>query len=257
VNVGELENDGVELSVQANVVSSPSFGWDAGVYLHTNHSELTDLGGAPPLRVFDAGWILEGAPVPTLITPRVVNPDAVAEPIIEEEHVWGPTVPTTVIGLRSSIHLPAGMELDLRGEFMGGHYVYDNIGNNLARRELYPPCEPAYALREAGRDEELTAWQRVWCVADNVPEDGGPIYPGDFFRMRELTLSAPVPVPALLGPSATLIVSAKNFWTWENDDFLAFDPELVGDEGMHGIVRRIDAHVPPPATFVFSLRLTR
>lgn len=258
VNVGALWNRGVELSISGNVVSRPSFGWDTGFYLATNHSELTDLGGAAPLRVFDAGWILEDAPVPTLITPRILNPDAIAEPVIEEEHVWGPTVPTTVLGLLTTLHLPRGIEIDARGEYMGGHYVYDNIGNNLARRELYPPCEPAYALREAGRGEELTAWQRVWCIPGNVPDDGGPIYPGDFFRLRELTLRAPVPIAALGGGSrATLVFSARNFWTWENDDFLAFDPEMVGDDGMHAIVRRIDAHVPPPATFTMSLRLTR
>ena len=258
VNVGALWNRGIELSISGNVVSHPSFGWDAGFYLHTNHSELTDLGGAAPLQVFDAGWILEDAPVPTIITPRILNPDAVAEPVIEEEHVWGPSVPTTVLGLLTTVHLPRGIEIDARGEYMGGHYVYDNIGNNLARRELYPPCEPAYTLLEAGRADELTAWQRVWCIPGNVPDDGGPIYPGDFFRLRELTLRLPVPVAALVGGSrATLILSARNFWTWENDDFLAFDPEMVGDEGMHAIVRRIDAHVPPPATFTMSLRLTR
>jgi hypothetical protein len=196
--------------------------------------------------------------VPTLITPRILNPDAIAEPVIEEEHIWGPTVPTTVLGLLTTLHLPRGIEIDARGEYMGGHYVYDNIGNNLARRELYPPCEPAYALLEADRGDELTAWQRVWCIPGNVPDDGGPIYPGDFFRLRELTLRAPVPIAALGGGSrATITFSARNFWTWENDDFLAFDPEMVGDDGMHAIVRRLDAHVPPPATFTVSLRLTR
>jgi hypothetical protein len=256
-NVGTLRNDGIELAVQGNLVGGRSFGWDAGFYVHTNHSELTDHGGAPPLRVFDAGWILEGAPVPTLIAPRILNPDAVAEPIIEEDHVWGATIPTTVLGMSSTIRLPKGIELDARGEYMGGHYIFDNVGNNLARREVYPPCEPAYALRDAGRDDELTAWQRVWCIAGNVPDDGGPIYPGDFFRFRELTLRAPVPNAVLGGWRATLILSAENFWTWKNDDFLLFDPEMVGDDGMHTIVRRIDSQVPSPATFVMSLRVTR
>ncbi len=140
---------------------------------------------------------------------------------------------------------------------MGGHFIFDNIGNNLARREVYPPCEPAYALRAAGRDDELTAWQRVWCIAGNVPNDGGPIYPGDFFRFRELTLRAPLPSTVLGDWRATLVVSAQNFWTWKNDDFLVFDPEMVGDDGMHTIVRRIDSQVPSPATFVMSLRVTR
>lgn len=256
-NVGTLRNDGIELSLAGSVVGGPSFGWDAGVYVHTNHSKLTDLGGAPPLRVFDAGWILEDAPVPTLIAPRILNPDAVAEPIIEQDHVWGATIPTTVLGVSSTIRLPHGIEIDARGEYMGGHYIFDNVGNNLARREVYPPCEPAYALRDAGRGDELTAWQRVWCIAGNVPDDGGPIYPGDFFRFRELTLRAPLPSAMLGDWRATVVLSAQNFWAWKNDDFLLFDPEMVGDDGMHTIVRRIDSQVPSPATFVMSLRVTR
>jgi outer membrane receptor protein involved in Fe transport len=256
-NVGTLRNDGIELSLAGNVVGGSSFGWDAGVYLHTNDSKLTDLGGAPPLRVFDAGWILEDAPVPTLIAPRILNPDAIAEPVIEEDHVWGATIPTTVLGVSSTIRLPKGIEIDARGEYMGGHFIFDNVGNNLARREVYPPCAPAYALREAGRDEELTAWQRVWCIAENVPDDGGPIYPGDFFRFRELTLRAPLPGSVLGDWRGTLVVSAQNFWAWKNDDFLLFDPEMVGDDGMQTIVRRIDSQIPSPSTFVVSLRVTR
>lgn len=256
-NLGNLQNEGIELTLAGSVVSGSAFGWDAGIYLHTNDSKLTDLGGAPPLRVFDAGWILEDAPVPTLIAPRILNPDEIAEPIIEEDHVWGATIPTTVLGVSSTIRLPRGIEIDARGEYMGGHYVFDNVGNNLARREVYPPCQPAYALREAGRDAELTAWQRVWCIAGNVPNDGGPIYPGDFFRFRELTLRAPLPSAVLGDWRATLVVSAQNFWAWKNDDFLLFDPEMVGDDGMHTIVRRIDSQVPSPSTFVVSLRVTR
>lgn len=256
-NVGTLRNRGIELMLTGGILARPSFGWDAGFYLHTNDSELTNLGGAPALRVFDAGWILEGAPVPTLIAPKILNPDAVADPVFEEEHVWGATLPTRVLGLFTTIRLPKGIEVDARGEYMGGHYIYDNVGNNLARREVYAPCEPAYALREAGRAGELTAWQRVWCIAGNVPEDGGPIYPGDFFRLRELTLRAPLPDSFFGDSRATLVLSGRNFWTWKNEDFLVFDPEMTGDQGMHTVVRRIDSHVPAPATFVMSLRVTR
>lgn len=256
-NVGTLRNRGVELTLRGTVLARRSLGLDAGFYLYTNDSELTDLGGALPLRIFDAGWIVEGAPVPTLIAPRILNPDEVADPIIEEDHMWGSTLPTTVLGLSTTIRLPRGIEIDARGEYLGGHYVYDNVGNNLARRDVYPPCAPAYALRDAGREDELTAWQRVWCVAGNVFEDGGPIYPGDFFRLRELTLRVPLSSVLPLAGQTILVVSGRNFWTWKNDDFLVFDPEMVGDSGMHTVVRRIDPQVPSPATFVLSLKMSR
>ncbi|HUE95582.1 MAG TPA: hypothetical protein VMN39_02935, partial [Longimicrobiaceae bacterium] len=77
------------------------------------------------------------------------------------------------------------------------------------------------------------------------------------FRLRELTLRAPLPESIFGDFRATLVFSGRNFWTWKNEDFLVFDPEMTGDQGMHTVIRRIDSHVPAPATFVMSLRVTR
>ncbi|MDX1661716.1 MAG: TonB-dependent receptor [Gemmatimonadota bacterium] len=253
-NVGTLTNRGVEFSVQGVVFRGERVGWDVGAYLYTHRSEVTDLGGAPPLRVGDVGWILDGLPAPVLRGTRVRNRDEVAEPDLVEEAVWGPNLPTRTVGMKTSLRLPAGVEVEARGEYMGGHYVHDHISNHLAKRELWPVCADAYATTAAGGYDRLTAWERTYCVAENVPETG-PIYPADFFRFRSLTLRTPVPSP--FGANAMLTLSARNFWTWKNEDFLVFDPEMVGQEGMHTRLRTIEAHVPPPATFTLSLRLVR
>jgi hypothetical protein len=224
--------------------------------VYANHSELEDLGRADSLLVGRAGWILEGQPVPVVVGYHVRNPDEVAEPDIDTHHVYGPNLPPLTIGLNTSVGLPGGFRLDARAEYMGGHYIYDNTANYLARYNRYPVCEGAYAALAANDEGRLTAWERVWCVAENVPEDLGPIYPADFIRLRDVTLTAPLPV-GILGGSATVSVSARNAWTWLNDDFLLFDPEMAGPEGMHSRVRIIDAHLPIPATFAVSLRVVR
>jgi hypothetical protein len=154
------------------------------------------------------------------------------------------------------VRFPGGIELHARGEYRGGHFLYDNIGNYLARHGQYPPCEDAYHAIDDGETGGLTAWQRFWCVPRAVPPDEGPIYPADFFRFRELTLRAPVPGSLLRG-TATVSLSARDFWTWRHQDFLLFDPEMAGSDGMHARVRMIDAHLPVPAKFVLSVRVTR
>lgn len=251
-NVGSLSSRGMELSLRGILVRGPRVGLEVGTFLYTNDSEVGDLGGAPPLRVGDVGWILEGHPAPVLRGTRIRNRDAVADPILEEDAAWGPNLPTLTLGLTTALRLPRGVEIHARGEYMGGHYLHDHISQHLAKRELWPVCAEAYDRRRAGGIDRLTAWERVYCVGENVPEDGH-IYPADFLRLRSLTVRAPL---SPLG-GAILTVSGRNFWTWKNDDFLAFDPEMVGQEGMHTRLRTIEAHVPPPASFTMSLRWSR
>lgn len=256
-NVGTLTNEGFELSLSGILVARPSFGLEAGLYLYTNRSEAEDLGGAAALNLDDGAWIMEGEPVPVIIGALVRNPDEVGEPVVNLDHVFGPNLPTRTLGFSTILTLPRGIELSARAEYMGGHYLYDNLGNHLARRDRYAPCQDAYETRAAGHPELLTAWERVWCIAANVPRNGGPVYPADFFRVRELTLSAPLPVRFLGGWSSTLVVSARNFWTRKDDDFLVFDPEMSGREGMHARARMIDAQIPSPASLVVSMRLSQ
>jgi TonB-dependent SusC/RagA subfamily outer membrane receptor len=254
-NVGTLRNEGLELSLSGLLVARSSFGLEAGFYLYTNHSELTDLGGAPPLNVDDGAWILEGEPAPVLRGAVVRNADEVAEPVLELNQVFGPNLPTHTLGFSSTVRLPREVELFARAEYSGGHYLYDNTGNHLARRNRYAPCAGAYDMLAAGNRDGLTAWERVWCIAANVPPGQGPIYPADFFRFRELTLTKELSPGLLKGWRSTLVVSLRNFWTWKNDDFLVFDPEMSGREGMHARSRMIDAEIPTPASIVVSLRV--
>lgn len=256
-NVGTLRNEGLELSLGGVLVARPSFGLEAGLYVYTNHSEVEDLGGVAALNLDDGAWIMEGEPAPVLVGAVVRNADEIAEPDLELDHVFGPNLPTHTLGFHSSVRLPRGFELFARAEYLGGHYLYDNLGNHLARRDRYAPCAGAYETLGAGQPERLTAWERVWCVADNVPRGQGPVYPADHFRFRELTLTKAFAPALLQGWSSTLAVSLRNFYTWKHDDFLVFDPEMSGREGMHAKARMVDAEIPAPASLVVSLRFGR
>jgi outer membrane receptor protein involved in Fe transport len=251
-NIGSLRNTGIELAVSAAVVRGARWAWDAGVSLATNHSTVSNLGGAPSFVTGEVGWIIEGEPAPVLRGARVRNPEAIGEPDIEPDHLYGPNLPTRTIGANTTLRFPGGIELSVRGEYMGGHYIYDHASNHLARAGTWPVCNDAYDRIAAGAMNQLTAWERVWCVAANAPRQG-PIYPADFFRLRALTLAMPVTRLVPGARCARLTVSGRNLWTWKNHDLLVFDPEMVGRDGMHSTVRAIDLHVPAPATLTFAV----
>src|SRR5690606_15018975 len=102
---------------------------------------------------------------------------------------------------------------------------------------------------------QLRALQRARCYRENQ-RTGMWIYPADFFKVREVTLSAPVErfVPGTR--SATLSFSLRNAFRWTNGDFLAFDPEMVASrETTRALTSGITEHAPAPARFVASLRV--
>jgi hypothetical protein len=226
-------------------------GWDLGVNLATNYNEATDLGGSASLRIGSGeGWIVEGQPVPVIRGPFIRNPHERAEPIIDEDHFYGPNLPTLTIGFLSTLRLPSNVLLSARAEYAGGHFLPDAMSRTQFGLGVSPLCEKAYPLLEQGRRDQLTAFERVWCDPD-ANFDEGPFWPADYFRLRDVTLQVPLPV-GLSGRGATLSLSARDWWTWTNDDFLLGHPDM--SVSMFDDVRRSEGQLPPPATFVLSIQ---
>jgi hypothetical protein len=81
------------------------------------------------------------------------------------------------------------------------------------------------------------------------------IFPADFFKLRDFT--ATVPLGKLMpGTSSSMFVfSAQNFFR-RNYGMPMFDPEQSGNSGFNAAVRYISEHIPAPATFSASLRVS-
>jgi TonB-dependent starch-binding outer membrane protein SusC len=254
-NRGEISNRGVELAVNSTVLQRPDWRWDLGLNVYTNKSRVEDLGGSAAFAI-GGGWIEEGGPVPAVRAHRITNPDEFAEPEIEMFHVWGPNQPTLTLGVSSSLELPRGVVISSRGEYQGGHYIQDGANaGGINRGATSPFCDEIFPLIRQGQRERFTARERSWC--DPAITGAHMVYPADFFRLRDVTLQLPVPFQVPGATRATLTLSAQNALTWKNKDFLAMDPEMAGNAGMEsGLARSITEHIPPPAIFVASFRVS-
>src|SRR6185503_16417025 len=62
-NIGEVQNHGLELGLRALVLSRKNFDWDVNVQLSSQHNEVTDLGGSPPITSGNAVRIVQGYPI--------------------------------------------------------------------------------------------------------------------------------------------------------------------------------------------------
>jgi TonB-dependent SusC/RagA subfamily outer membrane receptor len=252
-NVGKLRNRGIELTLDGSVIRGPDFGWDLGLTIYTNNSEVLDLGGAPAFAVGGYGFIEEGYPAPVIMSPKVTNPDAFADPVYDDEHFWGPTQPTRTYTPRTEIRFPGGVRLSARGEYLAGHYIHEANTEGKIRRgqRSWPSCIAIREQFDAGQLDQITAADRNRCI-QNYIRPGSLVNRGDFFKLRDLTLMLPVWfMKAVTNPIFT--VSARNAVRWFNSDWVVLEPEIGCNTGHNCLVISQQEHIPPPATYTFSL----
>jgi hypothetical protein len=151
--------------------------------------------------------------------------------------------------------LPGGISVSARGEYMGGHYIYDGPSNEGVNRSIrWPTCADYYELTDAGRGAEATAERRYWCDS-RFYQRGTMIYPADFFKLRDVTVQVPLGTLIPRSANSTLTVSVQNWYRWRNEDFLMFDPEMVSNTGFGNQNPSVTEHIPPTATVLASIRV--
>jgi TonB-dependent SusC/RagA subfamily outer membrane receptor len=253
-NVGKLRNQGIELTLNGTVLDQQNLGLDLGLMVYTNDSEVLDLGDAPEFSVGGGGWIVPGQPAPVIRAPKVLNPDDFANPQWETNHYWGPSQPTLTVTPSVDLRMPYGVTFSARGEYMGGHYIYDaNTYGQISRGEaMWPSCIRIQQWAKDGRMAELTAYERSRCLQTQA-RSNTPILRGDFFKLRSVTLTAPLPSwSGIRNPTVTL--TARNTLRWVNSDWWVLEPEIGCNDGAGCLVLSQQEHVPPPAVFTLSFR---
>jgi hypothetical protein len=152
------------------------------------------------------------------------------------------------------------VQLAARGEYQEGAWAYSvNDGEAFTRGTRWPSCNNAYIKLDNGRAAELTALERARCIASNAHRNYA-IYPLDFFKLREVTLSAPVPFTIPGATSAQLTLSARNALTWKEAGNSFLDAESSGgfgltDSGINARTRTVGGSIAVPAVFTLSVRL--
>lgn len=271
-NVGELRNKGIELAVTGTLIRRENFGWELGGSLYTNSSEAVLPDEVPEFTAGSGqGWIVNGEPVPVMKADCITNEDALADPIEEVDCIIGPNAPTHIITGFTTLDLPYGITLSARGEFQGGHYIYDGAAWNAIRRSVvWPGCYDEYTTIETQGEDALTAKERGMCQVEHNKDDF-LIYPADFLKIREITASVPIPESWLaslmpFSDDATLTISGRNVWRWVNEDWPVFDPEMTNNNDNNPLSREgvssggflessLLEHIPPPRTWTAAIRI--
>jgi outer membrane receptor protein involved in Fe transport len=253
-NVGELEKSGIEATINAMIVDRPMLGINAGVNITTNKSKVVSLGGAPSFSVGNFGWVIEGQPAPVIRGKLIRNPDAVGVPAdTVGNSPIGPSQPTHIIGGNINIRTWKNITISARGEYQGGAYIDEDASYQaITRSVLWPTCFDTYKKQAA--NQALTVAETLRCIPTNARQDMF-IFPADFFKVRDITVTLPLGRLIPNTQSSMLVFSAQNLFR-KNNGMPIFDPEMSGNDGFNATVRYISEHIPAPAVFLSSLRIS-
>jgi TonB-dependent starch-binding outer membrane protein SusC len=256
-NVGELENQGTEIQLNGSPIQRADWALDLGLSLSFLHSEVLDMGGIPEFttgRGLGDARVMKGQPVPVRLDWYISNPDEVANPVYEANHIYGPVFPTRQVSGNATVRLPAGISLSARGEFRGGHYLSVSP-MSISRSVISPQCFDWYVDRTKSttlKPETPAIW-RARCT----PTAGrGYMYKADYFKLRSLAATIPM---AFAFPesvqNATLSLSLNNSYLWTKD-IPWMDPEGGNNDGAAAVAPGLTERTPAPITFRVGLQVT-
>ena len=250
-NIGQIENRGIEIGVNALLYSSESLELSSNVQFATSKNEVTDMGGVADISGF--GYrISEGYPVHGAWGYELVGWDAASRTHnrTDEQMFQGQTDPKW-FGSYSMQLRWGNLTLDGMSEFRGGM-----VKNNFSRY---------WSNRVRTGDEYLSLVQRP--NGDPTPASDslynytvtlgytGFYEPADFFTVRELSVGYDLPDELLsqFGLTRSSIrFSARNLWMWST--FSGIHPETNWDGAANLRQAQDFDTLPPPRIFLLTFR---
>ncbi|MFJ1389956.1 SusC/RagA family TonB-linked outer membrane protein [Capnocytophaga canimorsus] len=280
-NLGELENKGIEVDLNATLLKATDFKWDVGVNYSGYTSKVLELSpGVEELSIggyADASIVAKkGAAYPQIKVSayerddmgRVIVDDT-GDPVKSSEMKYaGKTTPDYVVGLNSSIAYK-NFKLYVTADYRAGSVFYNNLAAGMEFTGLSPHSVTAgrkpfvfpnssYSDGKGGyiaNTDRLTSnggnafWDKYSDVKENY------VYDGSFIKIREISLSYDFNTDVLkkIGiNNLSMAVYARNPFMFRPKDNVLTDPEFNYSTGnIIGI--GTDGQTPPTRLYGFKL----
>ena len=269
VNLGRVDNKGLEIAATAKVVERQNFAWDLSATLATNKDVVRSLGGVPSLITTFGQANAVGYPINGLFSRRVVSAtldaNGVATNVLCDPGNGGAgvpclTAPFVFIGtptpkasgaITNSIAIGRSLRFYGMLDFKRGHKVW-NVNELLRCTGLAgaPFCDanyhpqnysPLYIAEAVG-----TAYTRDGTI-DQYYQDGS------FMKLRELSMTYILPQRLTVGAqSASITIAGRELHTWT--DYRGLDPE--GNSASAAGATTLDqANIPPLTRFTVTFNV--
>jgi TonB-linked SusC/RagA family outer membrane protein len=261
VNLGRVDNSGIELAATAYVLRRSDVQWDIQGSVSTNGDEIKSLGGLPSLIPNTGQFNVVGRPIQAWYARRVVSADRdpatnrATNVLCEGEPGQAPvacaSAPFVFIGtptpkvtgaVSNTLTLFQRLRLYALVDFKRGHRKFNAdelircsglLGVGMCEANFYPerysPMYLAYAVGTA---------LPTGTIAEYIQD-------ASFAKLREVSASYTVPERFVWGASgATITIAARELHTWTN--YRSLDPE--NNVGNSATFTSQDQAVTPPLT---------
>lgn len=274
VNIGQINNKGFEVGLNARVLETSSFDWDLNINASTNTNVIEELGLDGFLQL---GWTTrhqEGYPVGSMFAPKVIfaefepGSDQINRDTMRCDDGSGGQVecdpdswifqghpdPNYELSMGSAFHLGDRLTIDALVQGKIGQSKYDlqswwrYAAYQQTELNIFPRDFPITDVAEAqyGASGEFALW----------------VNEASFIRFRELSLTYQMPdawVQKVGSTRGSLSLSTRNLgmiWTnWQ--EWPHHDPEVVDPSNTFTGNRepQEDSGIPPLTTFTITVRL--
>jgi TonB-linked SusC/RagA family outer membrane protein len=266
-NLGSVKNAGLEGLINAQIVNSRAFGWDATFAASSNDNKLVDLGSVPPiigtLISQKAGYPLNGYWQRPIKSYADLNGDGIisyvpgcaaaknCEVVVGDTAEFrGTSIPKYEMTLNNGFDLfNRAVRITTLFDYKGG-FLGDNDTDRIR-------CQSRLNCREES-DKSAPLFLQARAVAlrdDPSRTQDGFIEDGSFVRFRELsvTYAAPTNIATRVfrADAASLSFAARNLHVWTK--YTGVDPEASYGSGN---VQNDFQTAAPPTYFTLRLNLT-
>ena len=256
-NVGDLSNKGIELTLNANILSKADFSWDANLALAHNKQKIEKLsneyystetvqtGDLHNLRGMSnqfAQVIKEGYPVGTFWGPNCPGLDTSGAFILENVdsgQYLGNVQPTLSFGLGTTLSYWR-FDLDIATYGMVGEKVLNATAMSMADPTRLPSTNVTDEFLKSGITSKPT-YSSYW------------IEDASFFRLQSITLGYNMKVSKIGLQKVRLYVTGENLFVITG--YSGIDPE-VSIDGLERPGIDMFNYYPKPRTLIIGLNLS-
>ena len=240
-NVGIWDSRGIEVGVDFLVFEGFSNRVSINANYQYNQTRMVDLGD-PQFEQFSFSYLnryRKDRPIPALFGKKICNPDAMGElPTYTDDDdcilngvavenapdtfFYAPSRPPHEASLGVRATLFDNFILDAFGVAQVGHWLYDDMAQELAADGLWPECWPVNNAVKAGVEAEDPSMYSMYTAKEigrcweNESDNEDWMEPADYFRLQAVSLSYRVPTEWLRGgfTGATIQLRATNLFTF-------------------------------------------
>ncbi len=239
VNLGEVNNRGIEIGITGELVRMRNFGWESRVNFNTLHNELVSLGGVAAFGTLNRAT--EGYQLLSFVSKRIknINDQTGVVTVADTFEVVGNALPTFEGSWSNTFTLFKNFRVSALVDTKQDFLIYNLTDyfreTQLVRsnKRLDPTVLSAHErLRRYGNQAAgQPAFVQLNGKGTTVDEARDAfLQPGDFVRFRELGITYDVPRSLLAGRFAknlSIGLAMQNLALWT--DYEGPDPEVVTD----------------------------